>query len=424
MNDNNGFKNILMISNYSMFEHSPLGITLRSIFKEWPDSQLFELYRYQTEKLNHKDIKIKSYKLPAKFLPLDNLIRKVSKKNIKYTNSETTFQVSEYDSVSIKQKIKSTIKYLSESMFVPNKGSEINRSLNQFKPQVIYTIGESLFALKASLYFSKKYNIPIVVHYMDNWRETLYPSKGNYKILSLLFLRNLKRVESRMKNGLVISPKMKEHYALINQNVKYNVLLNSVSGVESISQNNHNGNEIIFTYVGGLHLNRWKSMLNVENCIYELNRKGIPSKLYIYTPEADKAQFSNKFNKNLTLFKGHLPHDKIHLAYNTASILLHVESFDKKVIQYTKYSLSTKIPECMSVGKPILCYAPTDIAVSEYINKTNSGIAVGNYNDLLEASKELACNKKLRAELGENGILTVKREHTYEKAHEILLNTL
>lgn len=424
MAENMDFKRILMISNYSMFEHSPLGITLRNIFKEWPDSNIFELYRYQTETMNNSKNDVSSYRIPSNFLPIDNLIRKISGKKVKYTNTESTFQISENIGSLTKLNLKSFVKYISESIYFHIKGSEIDMKINDFQPQVIYTIGESLFALKASLYYSKKYNIPIVVHYMDNWRETLYPPDRGGKFLNRLFLNNIEKVESKMLNGLVISPKMKKYYTSINPDVNFNVLLNSVKNSKNNVERDNKESEVIFTYIGGLHLNRWRSLLDIEKSIRELNVKGIRACLHVYTPKQDEKQFSRKFNKDFTFFKGYLPNEEVFKAYKEASVLIHVESFDDIVIRYTKYSLSTKIPECMSTGKPIICYAPCDLAVSEYINTTKSGIAACNYNDLHNGMQELAYNKQMRNELGRNGIITVRDKHTHNKANEVLLNTL
>lgn len=424
MHDNKKFKNVLIINNYSMFEHTPVGITIKSIFNDWPENNKFEIYRYSTSELKLNDIK--SFKLPENNLPIDNIIRSLLGKKVKMQESNSPFQISLSDKVPFKQKLKIMGKYVAESLFICKKSSETFKKIEDFNPQVIYTIGESLFALKASLYFSNKFNIPVVVHYMDNWRETIYPPTGVLKIFNYLFLRNLKKVENKMERGLVISPKMKKDYSLLNKNVNYSVLLNSVDKIQSnqFSQPGHLNKEIFFTYIGGLHLNRWESLLKLENCICELNKQGIPSILYIYTPEKDEMQFSDKFNPDYTKFAGYLPHNKVSQAYKDADILVHVESFNSQVVKYTKYSLSTKIPECMASGKPILCYAPSLLAVSEYINNTETGISVDNQNDLLNAAFKLAMDGKLRHTLGQKGISTVKNSHTQKVALKILTETL
>lgn len=424
MYDNQKFKNVLILNNYSMFEANPVGITLQNIFNEWPDNRLFEIFRYSTTRLELNKIKIKSFRLPAGCLPIDNIIRKIAHKEIAREKKPDTFHISLDKRLSINQRIKIAGKYLSESLFMCNKNSKIYKELEKYNPQVIYTIGESLFTLKASLYFSKKFNIPVVVHYMDNWRETIYPPE--LKIINYLFSLNLKKIERKMKHGLVISPKMKEEYSL-NNNITYSVLLNSVElPLESVRDTQYNNTQknIIFTYIGGLHLNRWESLLEIEKCILELNEKGIAAKLNIYTPDPDKTNFQDKFNNNVTVFKGFLPHDKISQAYQAADILVHVESFHNQVINYTKYSLSTKIPECMATGKPILCYAPGYLAVAEYINNTRAGISTDNYTELLKAATQLSIDEEYRNDLGKHGIDTVINSHTKQKALKTLMESL
>jgi glycosyltransferase involved in cell wall biosynthesis len=412
-----------MINEYSMFENNPLGITLRNIFKVWPDTKIFEVFRYSTAELEDGRIKIKSYKLPSNSLPIDYIIRRILHKEIKEPQL-TSFQIPSNEKISFKHQIIMSAKYITESLFVFRRNSEIDQELARFNPEVIYTNGESLFSLKVCLHFSRLLNIPIVIHYMDNWRETLYPKTGLLKIFHYLFSRNLRLVEDRMKNGLVISPKMKLEYSLQNSKVKYSVLLNPVPGPFQRKNCQPANKEIIFSYIGGLHLSRWESLLEVERCICELNQAGMPSKLYIYTPQVYSTEFADKYNHQFTIFKGYLPPDEVNNALQDADILVHVEAFNSQVTKYTQYSLSTKIPEYMAAGKPILCYAPRFLSVSEYIENTKSGISTDTYKDLLQAAVCLSTDINLRAELGNNGLSTVINAHSPQRALETLMDSL
>lgn len=418
------FKNVLIINEYSMHEHNPLGITLSSIFSDWPESNLCELYRYQTPGL--KIAGRRSFKLPPNSVPIDHIIRRIAHKQITAPQLDASFQISAKTALPLKQKLVLFVKYFAESMFVCRTNSRVFKEVQNFKPQVIYTNGESLVILKACCYFSIKLNIPVVLHYMDNWRETAYPQTGMLSVLNRLYLKNLQRLEHNMQRGLVVSPKMKDAYSMLNPQVKYSVLLNSVSDefYNHVPMVHHSSKKIIFTYIGGLHLNRWESLLKLDSCIGELKKSGIAARLFIYTLDGDAAIFSARFDQDCTEFRNYLPHDQIIQAYSHADILVHVESFDEEVVQYTKYSLSTKIPECMAIGKPILCYAPAGLAVSEYIKDSRSGIAADNYNDLLKAAAILASDARLRGELGENGRTVARNEHTHQKALATLLECL
>ena len=45
--------------------------------------------------------------------------------------------------------------------------------LKGFNPDVIYTCGASVSVMKIALKLSRKYNIPIVLHFMDDWAHYL-----------------------------------------------------------------------------------------------------------------------------------------------------------------------------------------------------------------------------------------------------------
>ncbi|USK38701.1 hypothetical protein LIS77_22920 [Cytobacillus firmus] len=322
-------------------------------------------------------------------------------------------------SVSKKENIKTFVRGLLDisPIFFSNETLKI---IDHFKPDVIYTMGSTISVLKTARFLSKRYDSKIVLHFMDNWRETLYSNSKLMRPFKITLNRWIEKVENSNFSGLVISNKMAREYTKLS-NKKYYTLMNCVQDVPYKNPTTNQNQTRIFTYTGGLHLNRWKELVLMEKCLRELKENGQQVKLYIYTSRNDKEKYSDLFNEDITVFKDYLPHNKVYLAYKEADILVHIESFEPDIVQFTKYSLSTKIPEYMSSGRPILCLAPSTLAVSEYINEVKAGIAVGNYNDLLCASKRLVNDIDYRVECGMNGIETVLRSHTVTKANDLLL---
>ena len=64
---------------------------------------------------------------------------------------------------------------------------------------------------------------------------------------------------------------------------------------------------------------------------------------------------------------GSLGKDELKLKLNEADVLVFVESFDEDQIEKTKYSLSTKVPEYLSVGKPIFAVGPLEVGSMDYL---------------------------------------------------------
>lgn len=296
------------------------------------------------------------------------------------------------------------------------------KQIYRFRPEVIYTVGESTFAVNASLRLARRLKIPVVIHYMDNWRDTLYPDVGLLKIARRIFMRDLARLQDRVTNALVISRPMKRAYDARDQTIVHRVLANTVEGMidRQPPRINPGPRDLTFVYLGGLHLNRWEGLLSIEECIAEMNAEGVAARLLIYTSDEGKIEFERYFNRRYTEFCGFLEHSDVVSAYERADVLVHVESFRDIDSAYTKYSLSTKIPECMALGKPILCYAPSGLAVSEYVRESTAGFACDNLEDLKKSTFRLAVDAPLRAELGLNGLITAKQNHSKGYALEVL----
>ena len=53
--------------------------------------------------------------------------------------------------------------------------------------------------------------------------------------------------------------------------------------------------------------------------------------------------------------------------------LIHVESFDKQYRVYTRFSVSTKIPEYMASKRGIIAYGPSEIASIQIFNDNGIG---------------------------------------------------
>ena len=119
------------------------------------------------------------------------------------------------------------------------------------------------------------------------------------------------------------------------------------------------------------------------------------------------------------IFKDYVPHEKINEVYKDSDVLLHIESFDPKTVEYTKYSMSTKIPEYMAARRPIICYAPNCLAVYRYIEKTGAGISVSTSDELSCALDKLK-DLHIRLQFGKQGEKAVKLYHSESNLKSVL----
>lgn len=412
-------KRVLIINGYSIKEDNSTGLTLRSIVDHFNSEDVLEVYYFPITK-NSGWNEIQSLRLDNKTKFIYNLITKVYKDKIK---NEITGRIVEDEinnKPSLLKKTKNIILAF-DDFLEPNieYNQDILNKIREFNPEVVYTLGASIFSLNLAYYISVKYNIPIVLHHMDNWRETTYSKLPFARYPRKKLSHLLEKVESRMNYGMTISDEMASKYEQITGK-NYLSLMHTVQ-IDNVScRKSEIADTVNFVYAGGLHLERWKVLKDIEKAIKELKITNKKVCLNIFTTQSDKAKYEHQFDECMVKFHDFLPHNEVYKIYDLADILIHVESFDPEIINFTKFSLSTKIPEYLASGRPILCYAPMNIASSKYILETKSGLSVSNYTQLIDATKRLIEDENLREVMGENGISTALKKHSQEYKSKIM----
>jgi glycosyltransferase involved in cell wall biosynthesis len=415
----NNRKRVLIVNSHSIKENNSTGLTLRSIVDFFKNEDVLEVYYFPITKHSGWN-EIQSLKLENNTKFIYNLITKVYKGKIKNDITEKIVEDEINNKPSLLKKTKNII-LAYDDVLEPKieYNQDILNKISEFKPEVVYTLGASIFSLNLAYYFSGKYNIPIVLHHMDNWRETTYSKLpfGRYPRKKLLHL--LEKVESRMNYGMTISDEMASKYEQITGR-NYLSLMHTVQIDNMSLRKTKIANTVNFAYAGGLHLERWKVLKDIEKAIKELKITNKKVCLNIFTTQSDKAKYEDQFDEYIVKFHDYLPHNEVYKIYDLADILVHVESFDPEIINFTKFSLSTKIPEYLASGRPILCYAPMNIASSKYILNSKSGLSVSNYTQLIDATKRLIEDENLREEMGKNGVDTALKKHSQEYKSKIM----
>jgi glycosyltransferase involved in cell wall biosynthesis len=215
--------------------------------------------------------------------------------------------------------------------------------------------------------------------------------------------------------GLAISEKMAEEYSRLYHK-QFKAFMNCVDDLlldkpfiePSLRK------EVRFVYVGGTHLNRWKSLLEIGKAIRELRTQQINAQLVIFSwiSPGSEAEILKTMEPDIH-FAGSLPKDQVAGVLDEADCLVHVESFDEAMRLYTRLSLSTKIPEYMGAGRPILFYGPSEIASCEYIKTSSAGwiCSTQDQADLSGVVKQIIVSREMRLDIGRKAKLMAQECH-------------
>lgn len=410
---NKTYKKILIINSTQIGSNSGTGNTLKNIFNLIPNDKLLQIIIHPLEKNNHSNINTIIF--GTEVLGLTGFISKIIHKNainVSSSNVKTQNNCINIPKKSFKHKLKEMFSGILDSL--PLFYEEIFKEVEKFKPDVIYTCAASIPIMKTALKISKKYNIPIVVHLMDDWPETIYTSSILSKPSRLYALYLLKKIFRMSSINFVISEALGMKYKKI-YGINYCVLMNPV--VVNEIEPTVDKNVISFLYAGSLGLKRDESLIKICKAIKILNNQGYNCKIDLYIPKTQNIEeIRTKFLEFDVTFHNYVPADKTRQLYRKYDVLVFSESFDKKLTLFTKYSLSTKIPEYLSSGRPILAFIPENLYSSYYLKENNAAVVANNENELLLCCKKMLDDKKFCNEISNNGYVLVKKNHSIESA--------
>ena len=107
------------------------------------------------------------------------------------------------------------------------------------------------------------------------------------------------------------------------------------------------------------------------------------------------------------------PYDEVCIEMDHSDLVLFLESFERKSIQTTRLSFSTKIIDCMQSSASILAIGPLEIASIDYLAKNNLGYIISDIEKLDEKLEYLANHTEIIHECSKHKIEFAKKYHTH-----------
>jgi glycosyltransferase involved in cell wall biosynthesis len=290
-----------------------------------------------------------------------------------------------------------------------------------FRPELIYTMLGSNAMLRLVLDVRARCKVPIVPHMMDDWPAILYRDSVLRPVLRSQIRRRLARVFAYSPVRFTIGTAMAEAYEG-RYGGQFTPFLNAVEPEwlsRSCAQPTR-GRRLLVTYVGGLHLGRWRALLELGEQVGWLRGEGLDAEVLVHTQSRFAAEARRLDLPGIIRLGGPLEPREVPPVLRAADVLVHVESFDPQFRSYTRYSVSTKIPECMGAGRPILAYGPGELASVSYVEKAGAGIGVGcqDASQLRAALRRLLGSEELREQLGSRGFEVASQHHDAAKQRE------
>lgn len=291
-----------------------------------------------------------------------------------------------------------------------------------FKPDVIYTTLGSLRLARLVNRLSREFSVQVVPHFLDDWLST-YDSSGAESLMARIARPRLeaetRRLLEQVPFAMAVSDSMSREYSR-RFSIPFETFVNPPDapiGCPRAFSPEAFTRPLKFVYTGGLHLGRFDVLHEVATVVDRLVKQGHKIELSIYVPQKDTVLANTAFEGLLgVVIYGNVPAKQISTILDESDIAVHVESFEPGFKKYTRLSVSTKIPQYLASGLPVLACCPEDVASGQYLVENGCGIVVGTDSvDALESSLlSLIQHPSTMRQLSVNAIRVARERHDGE----------
>lgn len=293
------------------------------------------------------------------------------------------------------------------------KNDKLDKFLKDFAPDVLYMHGHNNLYMHCLLdYCAKKTGAKIVLF----WGDDMYGRKSKAPIGYIYesFLRRRYR-KSIAQASLLFGGSLKlcDEYTEIFKK-KFTPFFKECKYVRD-SENKPVRNPITIVYAGNLLFGREQMIVKLVESITKVNSKKMTHQFLLKVfsntnPSEESLAILN--DKSNCYFMGCKPYSEVCEEMDKSDMVLFIESFDKKNIQSTRLSFSTKIIDCMQSAAGILAIGPEEIASIDYLMRNKLGYIITEISKIEERLSYLAEFPNIIKEYNKNKVEFAKKYHT------------
>ncbi len=232
---------------------------------------------------------------------------------------------------------------------------------------LFYDVGNLSAEYELILKIAENYRKPLVLYVSDDY---IYGKNG--KKSPKRAREAFEKMAALSSSVIVISETMKELY---EKHIKadYTVAMNGCDSTAELSKKSDAHNKRI-VYAGNVGLGRFDVLKRLDKAL-ALNGDGAFAEIYSSFSVTPQMKQSIEHNGK-TRFCGAVFGEELKNVWDTADVLVHVESFEKKYRTILETAISTKISEYMYTERPILIIAPPYSESARFVERNDAGTVV------------------------------------------------
>lgn len=432
------YPKVLLISQIFDKSTGP-GITITNLFRHWPYDNIAIISSKKNENWSlcglqyllgdEEKVKIWPFSLLQDH-SVSRIIRMDKNENLTIANSYKIEKKNNYKYI-LKIFIKKILNYFGIFLLL-NKiyiSESLSKFIYNFKPDIIYTQLSSIEIIRFVDEINQQYGIPIAIHIMDDWPAIVHKKGllGFYwnRKTNLLFQKLIKKSSVLMTISDAMSVEYKHRYGfewLSFHNPVENIFLHidDSDDFEQFSKKNR------ILYLGRIGIANEESIIFIINAIIKLNIENHNIEFYLYTRDYNNKKLIKFFNNRWIKILPDVPHSAVPSLLRKASVLILPLDFNKFSKRFARFSMPTKATEYMASGVPVLVFAPSGNAMTEYARDSGWGYVVDkkDMKFLQKGILDLFNNRDLRTKLVKNAKETIIKNHVSENVRNNFRKTL
>ena len=300
------------------------------------------------------------------------------------------------------------------------ESQELDAWIQDFNPKVIFfASGDYSFSYRITYEIAHKYKIPVVLwccddHYMGGYKDALFAN-----LVRKNLMKWVRRLSDYVAEVIVISDKMKWDYTALFQTPIHVIRISAQENMMAATYKQRKG----IVYSGRLGVNRFIPLIQLGKILREANIEGFEA-IDVYSNEQDSSILAQLTMENGIRFHGFADGSQIPSVLGSAKFLLHIEAFDEKSKNRTRYSLSTKIGEYLQSGACLIAYGPEDISSIEYLNDGKAAVILKKAEDLPKVLYQISKDEAAYCSYVAHAKVLAERNHNKKQNDKELIKIL
>ena len=294
--------------------------------------------------------------------------------------------------------------------------------IRNFRPDVLYTHLESLPMIRFVDSLVAQFDLPLVIHMMDDW--PLVPEHEG--ILSPLtrrvINRELRRLMDKASCNMAISQYMCEAFEARYGHafLPFHNVLDTRAWIVAPRTSWLASKPFRVVYTGRVGKANETALRDVAAVVALLADKGLAINLEIYALGREPFSPGALPDSRAVRLLPAIDYADIPGLLVEADLLVLPLDFSQKALEYARYSMPTKVAEYLGSGTPILVYCPEDTAVGHYARNSGWGALVGtrDRDALARTIVRLASDEQERRRLGQIALSVAQADHDPSRVRE------